>query len=382
MKYRTLGKTGVRVSVLGFGAMRLPQRSREGAVDEPATAEMLRWAVDQGVNYVDTAYVYHAGHGEGVVGRALSGGYREKVHLATKLPIWSVEKLADCDRILDEQLARLQTGHIDFYLLHCLQKTYWPKLRDLGVLQWAERQQAAGRIRHFGFSFHDSYEAFVEIVDAYDWSCCQIQYNFVSEEVQAGTRGLQYAAAKGLGVIVMEPLFGGTLANPPPSVQQLWEAAGTDVRPADLALRWVWNQSEVSLALSGMNALEQVRQNVASAERSGAGTLTPAETELLARVRDEYQRLSPIPCTKCGYCLPCPSGVNIPVNFELYNQATVFQGSSQLLCRNLYQGLRESERATACERCGTCEERCPQHLPVADLLQRTGEHFAGPNQPA
>jgi len=376
MKYRTLGKTGVRVSVLGFGAMRLPQRSQEGEVDETATAEMLRWAVDQGVNYVDTAYVYHAGHGEGVVGRALSGGYREKVHLATKLPIWSVEKLADCDRILDEQLARLQTGHIDFYLLHCLQKTYWPKLRDLGVLQWAERQQAAGRIRHFGFSFHDSYEAFVEIVDAYDWSFCQIQYNFVSQEVQAGTRGLQYAAAKGLGVIVMEPLFGGTLANPPPSVRQLWEAAGTDVRPADLALRWVWNQSEVSLALSGMNALEQVRQNVASAERSGAGTLTLAELDLLARVRDEYQRLSPIPCTKCGYCPPCPSGVNIPVNFELYNQATVFQGSSRLLCRNLYLSLPESELATACERCGTCEDRCPQHLPVADLLQRTGEHFA------
>lgn len=382
MKYRTLGKTGVRVSVLGFGAMRLPHRSQEGEVDEPATAEMLRWAVDQGVNYVDTAYVYHAGHGEGVVGRALSGGYREKVHLATKLPIWSVEKLADCDRIFDEQLARLQTGHIDFYLLHCLQKTYWPKLRDLGVLQWAERQQAAGRIRHFGFSFHDSYEAFVEIVDAYDWSFCQIQYNFVSQEVQAGTRGLQYAAAKGLGVIVMEPLFGGTLANPPPSVQRLWEAAGTDVRPADLALRWVWNQSEVSLALSGMNALEQVRQNVASAERSGAGTLTPAELDLLARVRDEYQRLSPIPCTKCGYCLPCPSGVNIPVNFELYNQATVFQGSSRLLCRNLYLSLPESERATACERCGTCEDRCPQHLPVADLLQRTGEHFAAASQPA
>ena len=312
----------------------------------------------------------------------LTGGYRDKVHLATKLPIWSVEKQADCDRIFDEQLARLQTEHIDFYLLHCLQKTYWPKLRDMGVLQWAERQQAAGRIRHFGFSFHDSYEAFVEIVDAYDWSCCQIQYNFVNEEVQAGTRGLQYAAAKGLGVIVMEPLFGGTLANPPPSVRQIWDTAGEDARPADLALRWVWNKPEVSLVLSGMNALEQVRQNVASAERSGVGTLTAAELELLARVRDEYQRLSPIPCTKCGYCLPCPSGVNIPVNFELYNQATVFQGSSQLLCRNLYLSLPESERATACERCGTCEERCPQHLSVADLLERTGEHFAVPNRPA
>ncbi|NLF68467.1 MAG: aldo/keto reductase [Candidatus Anammoximicrobium sp.] len=381
MKYRTLGRTGVEVSVLGFGAMRLPQRGREGEVDEPAAIELIRWAVDHGVNYVDTAYVYHAGAGEGVVGRALRDGYRQKVQLATKLPIWSVERLADCDRIFQEQLDRLQTDHIDFYLLHCLQKTYWPKLRDLGVLQWAERQQAAGRIRHFGFSFHDSYEAFVEIVDAYPWSCCQIQYNFVSEDVQAGTRGLQYAAAKGLGVIVMEPLFGGTLANPPPTVQRLWDSAGAGVRPPDVALRWVWDKPEVSLALSGMNALDQVRQNVASAERSGAGTLTADERGLLARVRDEYQRLSPIPCTKCGYCLPCPSGVNIPVNFELYNQATVFQGSSRLLCRNLYLSLPESERADACARCGTCEDRCPQHLPVAELLQRTSEHFAAADGP-
>ena len=382
MQYRTLGKTGVPVSILGFGAMRLPHRGQESDIDEPATAQMIRGTIDRGVNYVDTAYVYHGGNGEGAVGRALSGGYRDKVQLATKLPIWSVEKLADCDRIFDEQLDRLQTGHFDFYLLHCLQKPYWPKLRDLGVLQWAERQQAAGRIRHFGFSFHDSYETFVEIVDAYDWSFCQIQYNFVNEEVQAGTRGLQYAAAKGLGVIVMEPLFGGTLANPPPTVQRIWETAGNGARPADLALRWAWNSPEVSLVLSGMNSLEQVRRNVASAERAGVGTLTADELALLARVRDEYQRLSPIPCTKCGYCLPCPSGVNIPLNFELYNQATVFQGSSQVLCRNLYLSLPESERATACERCGTCEERCPQHLPVADLLQRAGERFASSNGPA
>lgn len=382
MKYRILGKTDVRVSVLGFGAMRLPHRGQESEVDEPAAVEMLRWAIDHGVNYVDTAYVYHAGTGEGVVGRALSGGYRDKVQLATKLPIWSVEKLADCDRLFTEQLTRLQTDHIDFYLLHCLQKKSWPKLRDLGVLGWAQRQQAAGRIRHFGFSFHDSYEAFVEIVDAYAWSVCQIQYNFVSQEVQAGTRGLQYAAAKGLGVIVMEPLFGGTLANPPPTVRRIWEDAGPAVCPADLALRWVWNQPEVSLVLSGMSTLEQARQNLASAERAGAGTLTAAELDLLARVRGEYQRLAPIPCTKCGYCLPCPSGVNIPVNFELYNQAAVFQGSSQLLCRNLYLSLPESERATACERCGTCEDHCPQHLSVADLLARTGGHFAGLRPPA
>jgi uncharacterized protein len=375
MQYRTLGKTQARVSVLGFGAMRLPHQGKDTDVDEAAAVEMIRWAIDQGVNYVDTAYVYHGGKGEGVVGRALRGGYRERVYLATKLPIWSVEKQGDCDRFFDEQLARLQTDHIDFYLLHCLQEKSWPAMRELGVLEWAERQQAAGRIRHFGFSFHDSYEALVEIVDTYDWSFCQIQYNFVNEDVQAGTKGLRYAAAKGLGVIVMEPLFGGTLANPPPAIRKIWDAAGTHVEPVDLALRWVWNQPEVSLALSGMGTLDQVRQNIAIAGRAGVGTLTPAERDLLARVRDEYQRLSPIACTKCGYCLPCPSGVNIPLNFELYNQATVFEGSSRLLCRNLYLGLPESERAAACEQCGTCEERCPQHLAVADLLGRVGEHF-------
>ncbi len=375
MQYRTLGRTQARVSVLGFGAMRLPHLGKDSDVEEGAAVEMIRWAIDQGVNYVDTAYVYHGGNGEGVVGRALSGGYRERVYLATKLPIWNVKERKDCERIFTEQLARLQTDHIDFYLLHCLQKTSWPAMRDLGVLDWAERQQAAGRIRHFGFSFHDSYEALVEIVDAYDWSFCQIQYNFVNEEVQAGTKGLRYAAAKGLGVIVMEPLFGGTLANPPPPVRKIWDAAGTPVNPVDLALRWVWNQPEVALALSGMSTLDQVRQNIASAGRAGVGTLTPAELDLLARVRDEYQRRSPIACTKCGYCLPCPSGVNIPLNFELYNQATVYEGSSSLLCRNLYLSLPESERAAACEQCGTCEERCPQHLPVADLLGRVGEQF-------
>lgn len=375
MEYRTLGRTQARVSALGFGAMRLPHRGKDTDVDEAAAVEMIRYAIDQGVNYVDTAYVYHGGHGEEVVGRALTGGYRERIYLATKLPIWSVRKREDCDRFFGEQLARLQTDHIDFYLLHCLQKKFWPAMRDLGVLEWAERQQAAGRIGHFGFSFHDSYEALVEIVDAYEWSFCQIQYNFVNEEVQAGTKGLRYAAAKGLGVIAMEPLFGGTLANPPPPVRKIWDAAGPQVNPVDLALRWVWNQPEVSLALSGMSTLDQVRQNIAIARQAGVGTLTPAELDLLARVRHEYQRLSPIACTKCGYCLPCPSGVNIPLNFELYNQATVFEGSSRLLCRNLYLGLPESERAAACEQCGTCEERCPQHLAVADLLGRIGKHF-------
>jgi uncharacterized protein len=375
MQYRTLGKTNVTVSALGFGAMRLPTLGSEERVDEPATGDLLRYAIDHGVNYVDTAYVYHGGQGEGAVGRALSGGYREQVHLATKLPVWSVQSLADCDRIFDEQRTRLRTDRIDCYLLHCLTAKSWFTMRALGVLNWAERQRAAGRIGHIGFSFHDRYEAFVEIVDGYDWDFCQIQYNYVCHDVQAGTRGLKYAASKGLGVIVMEPLFGGSLASPPPAVQRIWDEAPERCRPVDVALRWVWNEPGVSLVLSGMNALTQLQENLASADRSAVGSLTSAEAALIVKAQRAYQRLTPIPCTKCGYCLPCPHGVNIPDNLELFNQATVFPGRSAVLCRNLYLLLPEDQRASACAGCGTCEERCPQQIPIRQELARVQEQF-------
>ena len=373
MEYRTLGKTNQRVSALGFGAMRLPTLGKEAQVDQRATTELIRYAIDQGVNYVDTAYVYHGGMGEAAVGMALAEGYRDKVCLATKLPTWSVQSLADADRILAQQLVRLGTDRIDFYLLHCIGKTSWERIRDMGITAWAEKARADGRIGHFGFSFHDTYEALVEILNDYDWSFCQIQYNFCNEAVQAGTQGLKYAAAKGIGVIVMEPLFGGSIANPPPQIRQMWDAAG--YRPADVALRWLWNKPEVSLVLSGMNAMEQVQQSIDSACRSGVGCLAEREARLVGQVQQEYERLSPIPCTKCRYCMPCPNGVDIPVNFELYNNATVFQGSSLTLCRNLYYFLPEAERAGACAECGVCEERCPQGIPIRKMLDTVREQF-------
>jgi uncharacterized protein len=375
MQYRTLGKTNVTVSALGFGAMRLPTMGSEDRVDEPASVELIRYAIDHGVNYVDTAYVYHGGQGEGVVGHALSGGYRDRVQVATKLPVWSVRSLADCDRIFAEQLTRLQTDHVDCYLLHCLTAKSWVTMRALGVPTWAERQRAAGRIGHIGFSFHDNYEAFVEIVDGYDWEFCQIQYNYVCQDVQAGTRGLDYAASKGLGVVVMEPLFGGSLASPPPAVQRIWDEAPAGCRPVDVALRWVWNRPGVSLVLSGMNALTQLQENLASAARSAVGTLSAAEAALIVKAQRAYQQLAPIRCTKCGYCLPCPHGVNIPDNLDLFNQAVVFQGRSAILCRNLYLLLPEDQRASACAGCGTCEERCPQQIPIRRELARVQEQF-------
>ena len=235
------------------------------------------------------------------------------------------------------------------------------------------RPESDGRIGHLGFSFHDIYDVFVEILDDYDWDFCQIQYNFVNEEVQAGTKGLKYAAAKGLGVVVMEPLFGGTLANPPQPIWEIWNQH--EYRPADVALRWLWNKPEVSLVLSGMGNLEQVKQNIESACRSGVGWLGENEAAVVAQVQQEYKKLSPIPCTKCGYCMPCPNGVNIPINFELYNNATVFQGNSVMLCRNLYTFMPEAEKAKACVACGTCEEKCPQGIEIGKMMERVQEQF-------
>jgi predicted aldo/keto reductase-like oxidoreductase len=243
------------------------------------------------------------------------------------------------------------------------------------VPQWAEKARSDGRIGHFGFSFHDTYDAFVGILDDYDWSFCQIQYNFVNEDVQAGTKGLKYAAAKGLGVIVMEPLFGGTLANPPQPIWEIWNNNQHAHRPADVALRWLWDKPEVSMVLSGMSNLEQLKQNIDSACRSGVGWFDEHEATLVARVQQEYAKLSPIPCTKCGYCMPCPNGVNIPVNFELYNNAAVFEGSSIVLCRNLYNSLPEAERAKVCAACGVCEEKCPQGIEIGKMMGLVREQF-------
>lgn len=367
MQYRELGKTGKRVSILGFGAMRLPTLGREDQVDRPAAVSLLRAAIDRGINYIDTAYVYHGGHGESVVAEALRDGYRRRVFVATKLPVWSVEKRSDFDRFLDEQLERLETDRIDFYLLHCLQEHSWQRMEELGARRWLRRAAAKGRIDQFGFSFHDHFDVFRRIIDADDWAFCQIQYNLVNEDVQAGRRGLEYAAQRGVGVIVMEPLFGGTLASPPPQVAPLWEAAGR--RPADVALRWLWDQPGVSLVLSGMSTPAQLEENVASAEAARVGGLSEAERELVRRVQEVYQTLSPILCTKCGYCAPCPQGVDIPLNFEWFNQATVYGGASVTLCRNLYASLPETQRAAACVRCGTCEARCPQGLEIGALLE-------------
>ena len=371
MKYRKFGRLDWEVAVLGFGAMRLPIIGKDPShVDEPKAIEMIRYAIDAGVNYLDTAYPYHEKQSEIVVGKALLNGYREKVKLATKLPSWLVESPDDFDRFLDEQLEKLQTDHIDFYLLHALNSTRWPKLRDWEVLNWAESALNDGRIHYLGFSFHDDFAVFKDIVNATDrWTFCQIQYNFMDIEYQAGIKGLQYAADKGLAVVVMEPLRGGQLTTKiPKSVAELWESANIRRTPADWALQWIWNHSEVSVTLSGMSTMQHVIENLDSADRSGAGILTDEELILIDKVREEYRRLAPVPCTNCKYCMPCPNGVEITTILEYYNESITYDNPRA--SRSLYGSLSEDEQADNCVECFECEEKCPQGIPISEYLKK------------
>jgi len=371
MQYRQFGNTEFHVSALGFGCMRLPTTGEPAAIDEPEAIRMVRHAIDGGVNYVDTAYPYHDQQSERVVGWALRDGYREKVKLVTKMPCWLIETPADFDKYLDEQLDKLQVAHLDYYLLHAVFAGRWKKMQEMGALEWAERAVADGRIGGLGFSFHDQLPLFKEMIDATDqWALCQIQYNFMNEDVQAGTEGLEYAAAKGLPVVIMEPLLGGLLANPPESVRAIWDEGGKD--PVDAALRWLWHKPEVSVVLSGMSAFDQVAQNLEIAGRSGVGTMTEDELALIARVHDTYRGFESIPCTKCRYCMPCPNGVDIPRNFELYNEAVIYDSLG--LSRSLYTyHTRKEERAEACIACRECEEKCPQQIEISDWMPRIHE---------
>ncbi|MBU1049562.1 aldo/keto reductase, partial [Candidatus Bipolaricaulota bacterium] len=315
-----------------------------------------------------------------LVGRCLQDGYREKVKLATKMPSWLIKEEADFDKHLDIQLANLQTDHIDFYLLHALNKTYWPNLRDLGVIEWSKKAIASGKIRYLGFSFHDELPMFKSIVDAHDWTFCQIMYNFMDTDFQAGREGLRYAAAKGMAVVVMEPLRGGSLTRPAPeAVADLWADSPTRRTQADWALQWVWNQPEVSLLLSGMTEMLHVEENLRSAMKSGVGTLSAAELDLVDRVSEAYRSLSPIPCTDCKYCMPCPSGVAIPNIFRIYNQFKMYEDEDGAK-RSYNQFMKPESRADQCVACGQCERACPQQIQIIDWLK--GVHAVLSETPA
>jgi predicted aldo/keto reductase-like oxidoreductase len=305
------------------------------------------------------------------VGKALEGGYREKVKLATKLPPWMVNGPEDFDRILDEQLKKLQTDHIDFYLLHALNKNRWHEVvLKYDLLGKAAAALADGRIGHLGFSFHDDYESFVEIVNGSDlWSFCQIQYNYMDMENQAGVRGLKLAAEKGLAVVIMEPLMGGRLVDPPPEARKAMESFAVRRSPVDWALQWLWDQPEISVVLSGMSTMPEVEQNLRSAASSRAQAFGEAEQGLIEQVRNIYRSRIAIPCSKCGYCMPCPNGVNIPGNFEYFNFAHLYDNVADTSIR-YHLFLPEAQRAGACVECGICEELCPQKIPISTWMPK------------
>ncbi|TCL36921.1 hypothetical protein EV210_107186 [Anaerospora hongkongensis] len=385
MLYRKFGKTNEMVSVLGFGCMRLPVIGGDPTqIDEAQAVKMVRYAIDNGVNYVDTAYPYHGtgfthgGASEPFVGKALQDGYREKVKLATKLPSWLIKTRADMDRYLNEQLERLQTDHIDFYLVHSLNSGVWPKLKEAGISEFLNTALKDGRIKYAGFSFHDQKELFKEIVDYYDWSFCQIQYNYLDEDYQAGKEGLEYAAKKNLGIVIMEPLRGGNIVNLPQAAKAVIDRADKKKSPAEWGLRWVWNHPEVSVVLSGMSAMEQVVENIKVAQDAQPNSFTAQETAIIDEVKQIFTERIRVNCTACSYCMPCPAGINIPGCFATYNDHWVFDETPAAKQR---YGIitKMASPASACIECGKCESHCPQGIGIRNELKQVKELFEQQN---
>jgi len=385
MQYREFGKLGFKVSTFGMGCMRLPLKKLEGGkteygqIDEKEAIAMVRYAADHGVNYFDTAYAYHDGNSEKVLGKALKGGYREKVKLATKLPVWKVEKYEDFDKILDEQLKRLEVDFVDFYLLHSLSADSWKKAKRLGALEFLDRAVESGKIKHPGFSFHDRVEIFRNIIDSYDrWSMCQVQYNILDEHAQAGIEGIKYAASKGIPVVIMEPLRGGRLVNGiSADIKAVWDKTDIKRSPAEWAFRWVCNHPEVTVILSGVSTMEQLKDNIRIFENALPGSMTDKELAIVKEVQECYKSKIKVGCTGCRYCMPCPSGVQIDSTFSLYDTAMLFDNLAGNRERYKKEYIDKGKDATLCVECGHCESVCPQHIPIIEKLKEAHKVLSG-----
>jgi predicted aldo/keto reductase-like oxidoreductase len=381
MHYRKLGNTGIEVSALGFGCMRLPTLGSADKIDEVAATRLLHDAIEMGVNYVDTAWFYHAssfgqaGQSEPFVGRALSGLWRDRVYLATKLPQQIIKAREDMENYLTQQLERLQTDHIDFYLVHGLDGEAWNRMRDLGVREFLDAERKRGRIRFPAFSFHGRKDDFPRIIDEYEgWAFGQLQYNYMDTDYQAGYSGLRYAAEKGLGVVVMEPLKGGRLAkNLPPQMQAVFDAQSEPWSPAEWALRYVWNESGVSLLLSGMNEVAQLEENLRIADAAAPNALKPEHLAVYDAARAAMRSRMKADCSACRYCQPCPSGVEIPELLAALNASSIWDTKDPWLTGY----TRIEGKPAACTECGQCESMCPQNLPIRSLLKETAAVFGG-----
>ena len=382
MKYRKMGSLDWKVSALGFGCMRLPSRRinrLRAKTDE--SIEIIRYGIDLGINYIDTAWLYHLGDSEKIIGKALKDGYRERVHLVTKLPMFMVRNSKHFDNYLKTQMKRLQTDYLDAYLFHALDQGQFKKLKRLGLIDKMEKAKNEGLIRSIGFSFHDTLPVFKEIIDYYPWDITQIQYNYMDTCIQATTEGLSYAHNKGIAVVVMEPLKGGTLANPPQEVLNIISSAEKKRTPVDWALQFLWNQAEISVVLSGMGSKTMVQENCASADRSGINSLSPQDQMVIERLSEAYRKRIIVPCTACGYCMPCPEGVNIPQNFACLNNVSLETSRfRRFQTRRAYRKLQNSKKkvdlnnpngnATICIGCRRCVEKCPQKIDIPKELEK------------
>lgn len=370
MRYREMGKTGVEVSTLGFGCMRFPTvEGQDGQIDEKKSIDMIRYAIDNGVNYLDTAFFYHSGNSERLVGKALKDGYRELTYLATKLPLGEIKCEEDVERIFNEQLGKLDVDYIDFYLLHAVNDDSWEnKVVKFDVLPKLEKLKEQGKIRHLGFSFHDDLWVFKKVIDAYDgFEFCQIQLNYIDVDYQAGIEGLEYAASKGLGVIIMEPLLGGKLANPVPAIRDVLSDEKT---PVEWAFDFLWNRPEVSMLLSGMGTMQMVTDNIGYADKSAVGMLSQDNLDMLADAKKAFDELNLVPCTGCEYCMPCPMGVEIPKVFSAFNNIT---NGGRRYIKEIFPDIESN--ASLCQKCGECEKACPQHIKIIDTLKKVRDCF-------
>ncbi len=366
------------LSLLGFGCMRFPKKGN--SIDMAAVEKQIMYAIDQGVNYFDTAYVYPGS--EVALGTVLANNHcRDQVKIATKLPHYMVKKSEDFDKYFNEELKRLQTDTIDYYLMHMLPDVnVWNRLVEYGVLDWIKEKKAGGQIKHIGFSYHGSTVGFIEVLDIYEWDFCQIQYNYMDEHSQAGRKGLMAAAAKNIPVIVMEPLRGGSLVKDlPKKAVELFNNAAVKRSPAEWAFRWLWDQKEVSVVLSGMNTMAMVEENIRVASDVVVGALDEADFRLYEEVKQAINEKTKVPCTACSYCMPCPFGVDIPGSFRCYNVSYTdgyFKGLMEYMMCTTFRNKQSN--ASLCTECGACEKHCPQSIPIRADLKKVKRRFETP----
>lgn len=381
MLYRTMEKTGDALSILGYGCMRLP--TKNSRIDEEKAKEQIYAAIDRGVNYIDTAYPYHGGASESFLGKILEGEYRKKVKIATKLPQFLCRSQADMYSYFEKQLERLKTDKIDYYLIHTLDGQSWEKMKSFGIMDFMDDLKQSGRIEHIGFSFHGQHDEFKTIVDDYPWEFCQIQYNMIDENHQAGRKGLEYAAEKGLGIIIMEPLLGGTLAGDlPKEIETIYNSAETKRSNVEWALRWIWDHPQVHVLLSGMNVDAHIDENIRIASEALPNSFTENEKKIVEQASETFRSLRAVECTGCAYCVPCPAKVNIPGAFEFYNHRAMFgKNTTQTV---MYLGRLgammggEKSMARQCVDCGLCIKKCPQHIDIPARLKEVSNTFETP----